>query len=102
MADDFADGSRLNALLEIQDWIEVGAPDAIRKVFHFEDFDETYVFVSGIAQLAERMKHYPTLFITTDRVEVRLSTDQVAALTQRDIDLARAIDALRPEGRILH
>lgn len=89
-------GPRQHALREIHDWSEVDDRDAIRKPFHFADFNEAFGFVSRVALLAERMDHHPELHVAYDRVEVVLTTQEVEAVTMKDIALARAIDEIAP------
>ena len=47
------------------------------------------------ALIAERMDHHPEWFNVYNRVDVTLSTHDSGGLTQRDIDLATAMDGLR-------
>ncbi len=91
------DGPRQPALREVHDWVEVDDRDAIRKAYHFADFKEAFGFVSRVALIAGRMAHHPELHLTASRVEVVLPAPEVEALTMKDIDLARAIDAAARE-----
>ncbi len=88
---------RHSALSEIHGWAEAEDRDAIRKTYHFADFSEAFGFLVRVALLAEKMDHHPEIFNVHNRVELILSTREVEGLSERDIDLARAIDEIAPE-----
>jgi 4a-hydroxytetrahydrobiopterin dehydratase len=44
--------------------------DAIRKTFHFVDFNQAWEFMGRVAVLAEEMNHHPEWFNVYNRVEV--------------------------------
>ena len=102
MVEKLVSGVRQQALREIHGWAEVDDRDAIRKLYHFADFNETLGFVSRIALLAAEMRHYPELYIIENRVEIILTTHEVEAVTMKDIDLARHIDEIAPARDMRH
>jgi 4a-hydroxytetrahydrobiopterin dehydratase len=102
MAGKLVNGVRRQALREIHGWSEVDDRDAIRKSYHFADFNETLGFVSRIGMLAAEMRHYPELYIIANRVEVILTTPDVEAVTMKDVDLARQIDEIAPARDMQH
>jgi len=87
---------RTTALHEIHGWIEHEERDAIRKTYHFADFSEAFAFMVRVAFFAEKHGHHPEWFNVYNRVEIILSTHDAGGLTQKDIDLARAIDEVAP------
>lgn len=89
--------ARRAALNEIHGWAEVEDRDAIRKTYHFADFSEAFGFLSRVALLAEKMDHHPEIFNAYNRVELILSTHEPEGLSERDIELAQAIDEIAPE-----
>lgn len=97
MAQRLTGNARRKALTEIRGWVEVEDRDAIRKTFHFQDFGEAFAFMTRIALFAEKADHHPEWYNIYNRVEVILSTHDADGLTQRDIDLARAIDEIAPD-----
>ena len=48
--------------------------------------------MSSAALIAQQMDHHPEWFNVYGRVDVRLTTHDAGGLTQKDIDLARAMD----------
>ena len=96
MAEKLVGAARQTALGELHGWAEVEDRDAIRKTYHFEDFNEAFGFMSRIALAAERMDHHPEWFNVYNRVEIILSTHDADGLSERDIRLARFIDRIAP------
>ncbi|WP_416222277.1 4a-hydroxytetrahydrobiopterin dehydratase [Sphingomonas sp. LY160] len=67
---------------------------AIEKSFHFADFSEAFGFLTRVAMHAEKVDHHPEFTSVWNRVDFRLTSHDSGGVTNRDIDLARAIDAL--------
>ena len=68
---------------------------ALFKKFVFADFAEAFAFMTRVAVLAEQHNHHPDWTNSWNVVEISLcSHDQGRTITQRDHDLARAIDEL--------
>jgi len=85
--------NRAALLAELADWSEVEGRDAIQKTFTFEDFNEAFGFMTRVALLADKVDHHPEWFNVYNRVEVTLSTHDCDGLSQRDADMARAMEA---------
>jgi 4a-hydroxytetrahydrobiopterin dehydratase len=68
--------------------------ETIRKTFEFSDFNEAMGFVVRVALLAEPANHHPDIDIRWNKVTIALSTHSEGALTVKDTDLARQIEAL--------
>lgn len=63
--------------------------------FVFNNFIEAFAFMTKVAILAEKFNHHPTWKNTWNTVEVWLSThDAGNIVTEKDVDLSKAIDAL--------
>ncbi|WP_424137366.1 4a-hydroxytetrahydrobiopterin dehydratase [Roseomonas chloroacetimidivorans] len=77
-------------------WSAVEGRDAIRREFRFRDFSEAFGFMSRVALLAEAQDHHPEWFNVWNRVEIILTTHDAGGLSERDIRMATAIDALLP------
>jgi 4a-hydroxytetrahydrobiopterin dehydratase len=82
----------------LPEWTMVNGRDAIRRSFRFGDFSAAWGFMSRVALLAEQQGHHPEWLNVWNRVEITLSTRDAGGLTERDVKLAEAIDALR--GRL--
>ena len=87
--------ARTRALRALKGWKPVADRDAIHKTYRFKTFVDAFGFMSRASLVAERMDHHPEWFNVYNRVEVTLSTHDAGGLTQRDIDLAKAMDKLR-------
>ena len=74
-------------------WLEQN--NKLYRAFEFKDFAEAFSFMTQVAALAEKHKHHPTWLNTYNKVEIWLNThDEGDVVTQKDKDLADAIDQL--------
>ncbi|MGE0768938.1 MAG: 4a-hydroxytetrahydrobiopterin dehydratase [Hyphomicrobiaceae bacterium] len=92
MVQRLTDDARRTALATLDGWSGVTGRDAIQKTFKFKDFNEAFGFMARAALAAEKMDHHPEWRNVWNTVEVVLSTHDAGGLTQRDIDLAAAMD----------
>ncbi|MGA8111701.1 MAG: 4a-hydroxytetrahydrobiopterin dehydratase [Acidobacteriaceae bacterium] len=60
----------------------------------FGNFVEAMQFVNGVAELAEGAGHHPDIDIRYNKVRLALISHDAGGLTERDFDLAAAIDSL--------
>lgn len=67
---------------------------ALHRRFVFEDFVEAFGFMTQVALLAERADHHPEWSNIYERVDIQLTTHDVAGVSDRDFSLAQAIDRL--------
>lgn len=67
---------------------------AIEREFRFGDFNEAFGFMTRVALLADKVDHHPEWFNVYNRVEITLTTHDADGLSQRDADMARAIEAM--------
>lgn len=89
---DAAQRARLSETLP--HWTMVEGRDAIRRSFKFGDFNAAFGFMTRAALVAEKMDHHPEWFNVYNRVDVVLSTHDAGGLTELDVKLATAMDAL--------
>ncbi|MXO89528.1 4a-hydroxytetrahydrobiopterin dehydratase [Pontixanthobacter aquaemixtae] len=86
------------ALADLPEWAPARDGTAIERHLKFDDFVEAFGFMTSIAILAEKHDHHPEWFNVYNRVEITLTTHDVPGdgngLSQRDVDLAKAIDGL--------
>lgn len=76
----------------LRDW--TFADNTIQREFSTKDFASALTLVNSIGELAEQRNHHPDLELGWGRVAVHLTSHDTGGVTDRDIDLARAIDAL--------
>jgi 4a-hydroxytetrahydrobiopterin dehydratase len=85
-----------------RDWALSGLPEwslrddkqAIVRKFKFGDFSQAFAFMTRVARIAEQRDHHPEWSNVYNWVEITLTTHDAGGLSQRDIDMAGAIDAL--------
>jgi 4a-hydroxytetrahydrobiopterin dehydratase len=83
------------ALTTLTGWTRVEGREAISKRYVFRDFSEAFGWMTRVALLAETMGHHPEWFNVYRTVEVTLATHDAGGLTELDVRLAHAMDALR-------
>lgn len=74
-------------------WSDIPGQGLVR-VFNTGSFNSGVKLINQIAKIAQEHNHHPDIHLTFSEVEVTLSTHSVGGVTQRDIDLAKAIDQL--------
>lgn len=68
--------------------------NAIEKNFSFKNFAEALVFINKVGAIAEKMNHHPELFNVYNKVKLRLTTHDAHGVTQKDFELASAVDSI--------
>lgn len=87
------DDARIRTALDgLVDWTYDGS--SIRRELRRPDFRSAIDLIVAIAELAEAADHHPELVNVHARLTIVLSTHEAGGVTDRDLDLARAIDAL--------
>lgn len=81
-------------LARLDGWSREG--EGIVRELRCGSFTEAIAFITRIAPLAEAADHHPELTNTYDRVGIRLTTHDAGGITQKDLDLAAAIDEVAP------
>ena len=99
MAEKLTGSARKTALAKLAGWSEVKDRDAISRTFAFRDFNEAFGFMTRAALVAEKLDHHPEWFNVHDKVEVTLATHDAGGVTERDIELAAAMDRLADASR---
>lgn len=79
-------------LSELKDWTFEN--DGIEKKFEFKNFNQALAFIVQVGLLAEIKSHHPELFNVYSKVNIRLSTHDAKGVTEKDFDLAKAIEKL--------
>ena len=82
-------------MTEIPDgWTKGDDGKAIERRFMFADFSEAFAFLTRVAMYAEKVDHHPEFTSVWNRVDFRLTSHDAGGITERDIKLAQAINAL--------
>src|ERR1700761_4740468 len=80
------------ALKRLPDWNLAEKREAITRSFKFVDFDAAFAFMTRVALLAAKTDHHPEWFNVYNKLDVTLATHDAGGVTQKDIDLATAMD----------
>jgi 4a-hydroxytetrahydrobiopterin dehydratase len=94
MPNRLTDSERAALTTTLPGWSPVAGRDAIERNFQFRDFSEAWGFMNRVALLAESQNHHPEWSNVWNRVRIELSTHDAGGLTDNDVKLARAINAL--------
>jgi 4a-hydroxytetrahydrobiopterin dehydratase len=88
----YTDDKIQSQLKELKDWGFVD--NAIEKKFKFLDFTQALGFIVQVGLMAEKRNHHPELFNVYNKVSIRLNTHDANGVTEKDFDLAKAIDLI--------
>ncbi|UVO52523.1 4a-hydroxytetrahydrobiopterin dehydratase [Sphingomonas sp. SUN019] len=94
MVEQLNETERADALDGLPDWDYDEARDAITRSIVFTDFAEAFGFMTQVALIAEKAEHHPEWKNVWNRVEILLTTHDAGGLSERDIELAEAIDTI--------
>ncbi|RUT29356.1 4a-hydroxytetrahydrobiopterin dehydratase [Arsenicitalea aurantiaca] len=94
MVERLSDAERKAALLELGNWRHEAGEDRIVREFVFADFRVAFGFMTQVALQAEKAGHHPDWSNSYNRVRIGLTTHDAGGLSEKDVALARAIDAV--------
>lgn len=80
-------------LKELKDWQFIN--NGIEKKFSFLNFTQALGFIVQVGVMAEKRNHHPELFNVYNKVTIRLTTHDSNGVTDKDIDLAKAIEQIK-------
>jgi len=66
---------------------------SIHQSFEFKTFVEAFSFMTHVAFLAEKADHHPDWSNAYNKVDITLSSHDAGGVTEKDIKLAKEIDA---------
>lgn len=75
---------------QLSDW-QLTESGLVRQ-FTFADFTRAFEFMQQVAVLAERANHHPEWSNVYSKVDITLTTHEYQGVSQRDFDLANAIN----------
>lgn len=84
-------------LATLENWQHDEKRDAITREFVFADFAQAFAFMTQIAIQAEKRNHHPEWFNVYNKVIVELTTHDAGGISASDFELARAMEAARPQ-----
>ena len=80
------------ACSELTGWEADPEVPSISREYQFPTFPAAVRFVDFVAELAEAADHHPDIDVRYNKVRLSLSTHSAGGVTDKDFDLARAID----------
>ena len=72
--------------------------ESLHREFEFADFALAFAFMTRVAAEAERLDHHPDWSNSWNKVVIDLTSHDRGTVTDRDVALARAIDAAAAAG----
>lgn len=81
------------ALADLPGWSAAPGRDAITRSYRFANFSVAFGWMTRVALAAEALDHHPEWFNVYNRVEVTLATHDAGGVTERDVRLAKTMDA---------
>jgi 4a-hydroxytetrahydrobiopterin dehydratase len=81
-----------NELKNLKNWNLI--ENAIEKEFVFKNFSQALGFLVQVGVKSEKMNHHPEIYNVYNKVKLRLTTHDANGVTQKDIDLALAIEQI--------
>ncbi len=79
---------------KLDNWLIEPKYAYISKEWQFKDFKSVLRFIDEVGKLAESQNHHPEILTTYTKLRIRLWTHDASGITQKDFDLALAIDML--------
>ena len=92
MTPKLSDAEIATALAGLLGWSRDG--DKLLREYRFADFVTAFGFMASVALVAERMNHHPEWGNVYGTVRVHLATHDAGGITRKDLELARAMDAI--------
>lgn len=86
-----------HGLDQLDGWEGTGS-DGIEKRYTFPDGPAAEGFLERVSALADRLNHHPEVQHDGSTVTLRLITHSAGGVTQKDLDLAAAIDTGEAHG----
>ncbi|MFV5688521.1 4a-hydroxytetrahydrobiopterin dehydratase [Flavobacterium sp. ZT3R25] len=80
-------------LKELNNWQFIN--NGIEKKFKFLDFTQALGFIVQVGVMAEKRNHHPELFNVYNKVTIRLTTHDADGVTDKDVELAKAIEQIQ-------
>ena len=75
-------------------WEHLERPDAMQRLFSFENAKELVFFLEDIIQMQEEMRHHGKMLVDGLEVLVQISTNVVSRVTDLDVEWAAKADVI--------
>jgi 4a-hydroxytetrahydrobiopterin dehydratase len=75
-------------------WMIEDGGKALLRSLKFADFSTAFAFLTRVALHAEKVDHHPEFTNVWNRVDFRLTSHDAGGVTERDLELAKAINRL--------
>ncbi len=92
MSTPLSEAEVVQALQRLTEWQRRG--NKLARTYRFKDFVDAFGWMSSVALVAESMNHHPEWRNVYATVEVELTSHDVGGITDRDFELAKAMDRL--------
>lgn len=77
-------------LKPLSEWTLSG--DSLQRTLRFKDFVQSMAFVNRVAAIAEHQQHHPDILVRYNKVTLVLSTHDAGGITDKDFELAKALE----------
>jgi 4a-hydroxytetrahydrobiopterin dehydratase len=85
--------SEIESGLAATQWRRDG--DELVRNLELDDFEAAMAKANAVAAIAQQLDHHPDILVHGwNKLTLRVSTHSEGGITQRDLDLARGVDAL--------
>jgi 4a-hydroxytetrahydrobiopterin dehydratase len=88
----YSESAATYKLNEIDNWLYVN--NALEKNYVFKNFLSALAFINTVGSISEKLNHHPEIYNLFIKVQLRLNTHDVGGVTDKDFELAKAIDAI--------
>ena len=75
-------------------WTREEGDKALTRTLKIRDFSDAFSFLTRVAMHAEKVDHHPEFTNVWNRVDFRLTSHDAGGVTDRDLNLAEAINRL--------
>ena len=96
MIETLSENERSDALVALSSWTYDTERKAIFRRLLLDDFAQAMGLMMRIAIEAEKADHHPEWFNVYNRIDIWLTTHDAGGVSERDIALARCIEAMLP------
>jgi 4a-hydroxytetrahydrobiopterin dehydratase len=79
-------------------WRSVDGSKSLQRDFYFRDFSAAWGFMNRVALAANSMNHHPEWTNVYNHVSIKLTTHATYGVTDRDMVLAKMIDAVATDS----